>query len=319
MVEDLGVEEASIAEHSTVLLKEAVDVMAIDADGLYIDGTFGRGGHTAELLSRLSDKGSVIAIDKDLDAIAAGKARFVGEDRLTLVHGSFAELAEIVNQANKHGEVSGILLDLGVSSPQLDVAERGFSFLRDGPLDMRMDTSKGLSAAEWLATADEQDIAKVIKEYGEERFARRMAAAIVRERAEKPIERTVQLAKILADAHPAWERGKHPATKAFQAMRIFINRELADLEDLLQQVIDSLAVGGRLVVISFHSLEDRRVKRFIRDQERGIKLPKNLPIPDVDRGVRLVKVGKAIKPAAIEIENNVRARSAVMRIAERVA
>ena len=308
-----------MAEHSTVLLKEAVDGVAIDADGLYIDGTFGRGGHTAELLSRLSEKGSVIAIDKDLDAIAAGQARFAKEDRLTLVHASFAELAEIVKQAGKHGEVAGILLDLGVSSPQLDVAERGFSFLRDGPLDMRMDTSKGLSAAEWLASADEQDIAKVIKEYGEERFARRMAAAIVRERAEKPIERTVQLAKILADAHPAWERGKHPATKAFQAIRIFINRELADLEDLLQQVIDSLTVGGRLVVISFHSLEDRRVKRFIRDQERGIKLPKNLPIPDVDRGVRLVKVGKAIKPAAIEVENNVRSRSAVMRIAERVA
>ena len=308
-----------MVEHSTVLLKEAVDGVAIDADGFYIDGTFGRGGHTAELLSRLSEKGSVIAIDKDLDAIAAGQARFAKEDRLTLVHASFAELAEIVKQAGKHGEVAGVLLDLGVSSPQLDVAERGFSFLRDGPLDMRMDTSKGLSAAEWLASADEQDIAKVIKEYGEERFARRMAAAIVRERAEKPIERTVQLAKILADAHPAWERGKHPATKAFQAIRIFINRELADLEDLLQEVVDSLTVGGRLVVISFHSLEDRRVKRFIRDQERGIKLPKNLPIPDVDRGVRLVKVGKAIKPADIEVENNVRSRSAVMRIAERVA
>ena len=308
-----------MVEHSTVLLKEAVDGVAIDADGFYIDGTFGRGGHTAELLSRLSEKGSVIAIDKDLDAIAAGQARFAKEDRLTLVHASFAELAEIVKQAGKHGEVAGVLLDLGVSSPQLDVAERGFSFLRDGPLDMRMDTSKGLSAAEWLASAAEQDIAKVIKEYGEERFARRMAAAIVRERAEKPIERTVQLAKILADAHPAWERGKHPATKAFQAIRIFINRELADLEDLLQQVVDSLTIGGRLVVISFHSLEDRRVKRFIRDQERGIKLPKNLPIPDVDRGVRLVKVGKAIKPADIEVENNVRSRSAVMRIAERVA
>ena len=319
MVEGFSAEEAGAAEHSTVLLKEAVDGVAIDVDGLYIDGTFGRGGHTAELLSRLSEKGSVIAIDKDLDAIAAGQARFAGEDRLTLVHASFAELAEIVKQAGKHGEVAGILLDLGVSSPQLDVAERGFSFMRDGPLDMRMDTSRGLSAAEWLASADEQDISKVIKEYGEERFARRMAAAIVRERAEKPIERTVQLAKILADAHPAWERGKHPATKAFQAIRIFINRELADLEDLLQQVIDSLTVGGRLVVISFHSLEDRRVKRFIRDQERGIKLPKNLPIPDVDRGVRLVKVGKAIKPTAIEVENNVRSRSAVMRIAERVA
>ena len=308
-----------MAEHSTVLLHEAIDALVIDPDGLYVDGTFGRGGHTAELLSRLSVKGSVIAIDKDLDAIAAGNKRFTNDDRLSLVHGTFADLSNIVEQVDKQGCVSGVLLDLGVSSPQLDQAERGFSFLRDGPLDMRMDTSSGLSAAEWIASADEKEIAKVIKEYGEERFARRMAAAIVRERAETPIERTVQLAKILADAHPAWERGKHPATKAFQAIRIFLNRELADLEALLEQVIDSLAIGGRLVVISFHSLEDRRVKRFIRDQNRGIKLPKNLPIPDVDRGVRLIKVGKAIKPSEVEVENNVRARSAVMRIAERVA
>ena len=308
-----------MAEHSTVLLHEAVDALIVDPDGLYVDGTFGRGGHTAELLSRLSVKGSVIAIDKDLDAIACGKARFSDDDRLSLVHGSFADLTDFVGQVGKQGCVSGVLLDLGVSSPQLDQAERGFSFLRDGPLDMRMDTSRGLSAAEWLASADEQEIASVIKEFGEERFARRMAAAIVRERAENPIERTVQLAKILADAHPEWERGKHPATKAFQAIRIFINRELHDLEDLLEQVIDNLAIGGRLVVISFHSLEDRRVKRFIRDQNRGIKLPKNLPIPDVDRGVRLIKVGKAIKPSEAEVENNIRARSAVMRIAERVA
>lgn len=308
-----------MAEHSTVLLHEAVDALVVDPDGLYVDGTFGRGGHTAELLSRLSVKGSVIAIDKDLDAIACGKARFSDDDRLSLVHGSFADLTDFIGQVGKQGCVSGVLLDLGVSSPQLDQAERGFSFLRDGPLDMRMDTSRGLSAAEWLASADEQEIASVIKEFGEERFARRMAAAIVRERAENPIERTVQLAKILADAHPAWERGKHPATKAFQAIRIFINREIADLEDLLEQVIDNLAIGGRLVVISFHSLEDRRVKRFIRDQNRGIKLPKNLPIPDVDRGVRLIKVGKAIKPSEAEVENNIRARSAVMRIAERVA
>jgi len=308
-----------VAEHSTVLLHEAVDALVVDPDGLYVDGTFGRGGHTAELLSRLSVKGSVIAIDKDLDAIACGKARFSDDDRLSLVHGSFADLTDFIGQVGKQGCVSGVLLDLGVSSPQLDQAERGFSFLRDGPLDMRMDTSRGLSAAEWLASANEQEIASVIKEFGEERFARRMAAAIVRERAENPIERTVQLAKILADAHPAWERGKHPATKAFQAIRIFINRELADLEDLLEQVIDNLAIGGRLVVISFHSLEDRRVKRFIRDQNRGIKLPKNLPIPDVDRGVRLIKVGQAIKPSEAEVENNIRARSAVMRIAERVA
>lgn len=308
-----------MAEHSTVLLREAIDALVVDPDGLYVDGTFGRGGHTAELLSRLSVKGSVIAIDKDLDAIASGNKHFSDDDRLSLLHGSFADLTTTVEQAGKHGYVSGVLLDLGVSSPQLDEAERGFSFMRDGPLDMRMDTSSGLSAADWIAKADEQDIAKVIKDYGEERFARRMAAAIVRERVENPIVRTVQLAKILAEAHPAWERGKHPATKAFQAIRIFINRELADLEDLLGQVIDSLAIGGRLVVISFHSLEDRRVKRFIRDQHRGIQLPKNLPIPDVDRGVRLIKVGKAIKPSTSEIENNVRARSAVMRIAERVA
>jgi len=215
--------------------------------------------------------------------------------------------------------VSGVLLDLGVSSPQLDQAERGFSFMRDGPLDMRMDTTRGMSAAEWIATAEEQDIAQVIKQYGEEKFARRMASAVVRERSKEPITRTVQLASILAAAHPAWERGRHPATKAFQAIRIFINRELADLEILLKQVIDLLEIGGRLVVISFHSLEDRQVKRFIRDQERGIQLPKNLPIRDVERGVRLKKVSKAIKPSDFEVSENVRSRSAVMRVAERVA
>jgi 16S rRNA (cytosine1402-N4)-methyltransferase len=319
MVNAFPLSEQAVTEHSTVLLHEAIDALVVDPDGLYVDGTFGRGGHTAELLSRLSVKGSVIAIDKDLDAISAGNTRFAEDPRLSLIHGTFADLTNIIEQVGQQGCVSGVLLDLGVSSPQLDQADRGFSFMRDGPLDMRMDTSKGQSAAEWIASADEQEIAKVIKDFGEERFARRMAAAIVRQRAENPIERTVQLAKIVAEAHPAWERGKHPATKAFQAIRIFINRELADLDDLLHQVIDTLAIGGRLVVISFHSLEDRRVKRFIRDQHRGIQLPKNLPIPDVDRGVRLIKVGKAIKPSADEVENNVRARSAVMRIAERVA
>ena len=308
-----------MTQHTTVLLKEAVDALIVDPDGSYVDGTFGRGGHCSELLSRLSDKGSVIAIDKDPQAISAGLDQFQQEQRLSLVHGSFADLAEIVSHTGKQGSISGVLLDLGVSSPQLDQAQRGFSFLRDGPLDMRMDTSKGMSAAEWIASADEQEIAKVLKEYGEERFARRMARAVIRERALQPIIRTVQLAQILAAAHPAWERGKHPATKAFQAIRIFINRELADLDSLLMQIIDCLKVGGRLVVISFHSLEDRRVKRFIRDQEQGVKLPKNLPVRDIDRGVRLVKVGKAIKPANTEVEHNVRARSAVMRIAERVA
>ena len=305
--------------HTTVLLHEAVDALVIDPDGFYVDGTFGRGGHTAELLSKLSPQGSVVAIDKDPQAIAEGQVRFSEDTRLQLVHGTFADLSEIVAQMGKTGELSGVLLDLGVSSPQIDQAERGFSFMRDGPLDMRMDTSKGLSAAEWIASADEQEIARVIKEYGEERFARRMASAVVKEREKTPITRTVQLAGILAAAHPAWERGRHPATKAFQAIRIFINRELDDLEALLAQIIDTLKVGGRLVVISFHSLEDRRVKRFIRDQEQGIKLPKNLPIRDVDRGVRLIKVGKAVKPAVSEVDGNVRSRSAVMRAAERVA
>jgi len=305
--------------HTTVLLHEAVDALVIDPDGFYVDGTFGRGGHTAELLSKLSPQGSVVAIVKDPQAIAEGQVRFSEDTRLQLVHGTFADLSEIVAQMGKAGELSGVLLDLGVSSPQIDQAERGFSFMRDGPLDMRMDTSKGLSAAEWIASADEQEIARVIKEYGEERFARRMASAVVKEREKTPITGTVQLAGILAAAHPAWERGRHPATKAFQAIRIFINRELDDLEALLAQIIDTLKVGGRLVVISFHSLEDRRVKRFIRDQEQGIKLPKNLPIRDVDRGVRLVKVGKAVKPAVSEVDGNVRSRSAVMRTAERVA
>jgi 16S rRNA (cytosine1402-N4)-methyltransferase len=310
-------EEAT--EHTTVLLHEAVDALVNDPAGCYVDGTFGRGGHTAELLAKLSPAASVVAIDKDPQAIAEGEIKFNSDNRLQLVHGTFADLGEIVGQMGKFGQLSGVLLDLGVSSPQLDQAERGFSFMRDGPLDMRMDTSKGLSAAEWIATADEQEIARVIKEYGEERFARRMASAVVKERAKISITGTVQLAGILAAAHPAWERGKHPATKAFQAIRIFINRELDDLEDVLGQTIDALKVGGRLVVISFHSLEDRRVKRFIRDQEKGIKLPKNLPVRDIDRGVRLIKVGKAIKPTADEVGGNVRSRSAVMRIAQRVA
>lgn len=310
---------AEQAAHTTVLLHEAVDALVTDIDGFYVDGTFGRGGHVAELLGRLSGQGSVLAIDKDPQAISAGQERFAEDVRLQLFHGSFADLQNVAAEMGKTGDISGVLLDLGVSSPQLDQAERGFSFMRDGPLDMRMDTSRGMSAAEWIATADEQHIARVIKEYGEERFARRMASAVVKERVKAPITGTVQLAGILAAAHPAWERGKHPATKAFQAIRIFINRELEDLEDLLAQVIDNLKVGGRLVIISFHSLEDRRVKRFIRDQEQGIKLPKNLPIRDVDRGVRLVKVGKAIKPAVTEVDGNIRSRSAVMRIAERVA
>ncbi|MDE0841139.1 MAG: 16S rRNA (cytosine(1402)-N(4))-methyltransferase RsmH [Porticoccaceae bacterium] len=305
-------------EHSAVLLDEAVDSLIVDPDGYYIDGTYGRGGHTSAILQRLSGRGRILAIDKDPDAIADGRARFDGELRVTFQHGSFAAIKDATAQFGVV-DASGILLDLGVSSPQLDQAERGFSFLRDGPLDMRMDSTCGVSAAEWLSVAAEGDIATVLKSYGDERYARRIAAAIVRERALESINSTARLAKIVATAHPSWERGRHPATKSFQAIRIHINNELQDLDDFLSQVVDALKIGGRLVVISFHSLEDRRVKRFMRDQQRGRVLPKNIPLMEVDRGVRLVKIGRAIKPSSDEVDSNARARSAVMRVAERVA
>jgi 16S rRNA (cytosine1402-N4)-methyltransferase len=305
-------------EHSAVLLSEAVDSLVVDPDGYYIDGTYGRGGHSAAILEKLSARAKLLAIDKDPEAIADGRSRFNGELRVAFRHASFAAIKEA---AAAFGDVgaAGILLDLGVSSPQLDRAERGFSFLRDGPLDMRMDSTGGVSAAEWLNMAAEADIAAVLKNYGDERYARRIAAAIVRERSVASIESTGRLAKIVATAHPSWERGRHPATKSFQAIRIHINNEMQDLDRFLSEVIDALEIGGRLVVISFHSLEDRRVKRFIRDEQRGLVLPKNIPLMEVDRGVRLIKVGRAIKPSDDEIDRNARARSAVMRVAERVA
>ena len=305
-------------EHSAVLLSEAVESLVVDPDGYYIDGTYGRGGHSAAILEKLSARGKLLAIDKDPEAIADGRSRFDDELRVAFRHASFAAIKEA---AAAFGDVgaAGILLDLGVSSPQLDRAERGFSFLRDGPLDMRMDSSGGVSAAEWLNMAAEADIAAVLKNYGDERYARRIAAAIVRERSAESIESTGRLAKIVATAHPSWERGRHPATKSFQAIRIHINNEMQDLDRFLSEVIDALKIGGRLVVISFHSLEDRRVKRFIRDEQRGLVLPKNIPLMEVDRGVRLIKVGRAIKPSDDEIDRNARARSAVMRVAERVA
>ncbi len=305
-------------EHSAVLLSEAVESLVVDPDGYYIDGTYGRGGHSTAILEKLSARGKLLAIDKDPEAIEDGRSRFDGELRVAFRHASFAAIKEA---AAAFGDVgaAGILLDLGVSSPQLDRAERGFSFLRDGPLDMRMDSSCGVSAAEWLNMAAEADIAAVLKNYGDERYARRIAAAIVRERSIASIESTGRLAKIVATAHPSWERGRHPATKSFQAIRIHINNEMQDLDRFLSEVIDALEIGGRLVVISFHSLEDRRVKRFIRDEQRGLVLPKNIPLMEVDRGVRLIKVGRAIKPSDGEIDRNARARSAVMRVAERVA
>ena len=300
------------AEHVSVLLAESVSALSVRADGSYLDGTFGRGGHSREVLSLLSPSGQLIAVDKDPEAEASAKA-FAGDSRFRFVAGSFADISNFVSD----GSLDGILLDLGVSSPQLDDAARGFGFNGDGPLDMRMDTRSGMTAAEWIASAPEQEIADVIKTYGEERFAKRMASAIVKVRVDTPITRTRQLASIIAEANPKWEPNKHPATRAFQAIRIFINRELEDLELALSSMVDKLAIGGRLVVISFHSLEDRIVKRFMRDQARGVQLPRHVPVVDSDAGKTLNLVGKAVKPSDEEVARNPRSRSAVMRVAER--
>lgn len=307
------------SQHVTVLLQEAVDALVTDSDGFYVDGTFGRGGHSALVLEHLSSGGQLLGIDKDLSAIAAANERFAKDARFEIAHGSFAELAEMIEARGMTGKVSGVLLDLGVSSPQLDEAERGFSFQNDGPLDMRMDQTRGQSAAEWINSAAEDDIVWVLKEYGEERFAKRMARAIVTEREKSPFSRTKHLAEVIKEANPAWEKGKHPATRAFQAIRIQVNNELTDLDAVLEQALKVLAVGGRLVVISFHSLEDRVVKRFIRRQEQGDPVPMRVPIRDEQLNKRMRSCGKALKASDGEVDSNVRSRSAIMRVAEKIS
>jgi 16S rRNA (cytosine1402-N4)-methyltransferase len=306
-------------QHVTVLLQEAVDALVTNPAGFYVDGTFGRGGHSALILSQLAADGQLLGIDKDLAAIAVANERFAGDSRFAIAHGSFAELADLIEARGLTGKVDGVLLDLGVSSPQLDEAERGFSFQNDGPLDMRMDQTRGQSAADWVNTAEEADIAWVLKEFGEERFAKRMARAIVAERQKTPFTRTKHLAEVIKEANPAWEKGKHPATRAFQAIRIHVNNELTDLDAVLEQALKVLAVGGRLVVISFHSLEDRVVKRFIRRQEQGDPVPLGVPIRDEQLNKRMRSCGKAVKASDTEVDANVRSRSAIMRIAEKIA
>lgn len=304
-------------KHITVLLSEAVSDLVWEQDGIYIDATFGRGGHSRAILEQLSESGTLLAIDKDPQAIAEAE-KLKSDHRFSVEQGSFKEMAATIAAQGWTESVSGVLLDLGVSSPQLDDAERGFSFMRDGPLDMRMNTLSGQSAAQWLADVKESDLADVLKKYGEEKFARRIARAIVKEREEAPIERTKQLANIVSVAHPAWEVGKHPATRTFLGIRLYINRELEDLTDVLEQVVKDLKPGGRLVVISFHSLEDRIVKRFMRDKARGDDLPMGLPVTDSQLNRQLKIIGKAVKPSAEEVEQNVRSRSAIMRVAERL-
>jgi len=308
-----------VAEHTPVLRDEVLAGLAIRPEGRYCDATFGRGGHTASILGALGPNGRVVAIDRDPDAIRAGQRRFAGETRLTLVRGSFGPLEERVRAAGIEGELDGVLLDLGVSSPQLDEAARGFSFMQDGPLDMRMDNEAGQSAAQWLAKAGERELGDVLRELGEERFARRIARAIVAARVVEPIARTGQLAAIVAAAVPTREPGKHPATRSFQAIRIHVNRELEQLESALPQAVRLLAPGGRLCVISFHSLEDRIAKRFIRREEQGDPVYAGLPQVPPHARPRLKRVGGAIVAGEAEVASNPRARSAVLRIAERLA
>ena len=305
--------------HTPVLLDEVLAGLAVKADGRYCDATFGRGGHAAAILQQLGPAGRLCAIDRDPAAIAAGRERFAAEPRLTLVRGSFGRLEERVRAAGWEGGLQGVLLDLGVSSPQLDEAGRGFSFMQDGPLDMRMDNESGLSAAQWLARAGEREIADVLFKLGEEKFSRRIARAIVAARAETPIGTTRQLAGIVAGAVPTREPGKHPATRTFQAIRIHVNRELEEVEAALPQAVNLLAPGGRLCVISFHSLEDRLVKRFMRREAQGDPIYAELPNVPPHARPRLQLIGGAVMPDDAEIARNPRARSAVLRVAERIA
>ena len=305
----------SATPHITVLLKEAVEALAIKPAGIYVDGTFGRGGHSRAVLAQLGPEGRLIAFDRDPVAVAAG--REIKDPRFELVHAPFSDFAEALAERGVE-KVDGVLLDLGVSSPQLDEAERGMSFRFDAPLDMRMDTTRGLTAAEWLAEAPVADITRVLREYGEERFAYEIAKAVVAARTGGHVATTGQLAALVEKAVRTREPGQHPATRTFQALRICVNQELEELSLVLPQVVAALAPGGRLVVISFHSLEDRIVKRFMRDASRPPQLPARLPVRAADLPKpKLALVGKPVWPSDDEVAANPRSRSAVMRIAER--
>jgi 16S rRNA (cytosine1402-N4)-methyltransferase len=291
----------------------------LHADGTYVDATYGRGGHALAILAALGSAGRLIALDRDPEAVADARQRFAGDTRFDIHQGPFSMLAEVIGRQGRTRQVQGVLFDLGVSSPQLDAGRRGFSFLREGPLDMRMDPASGESAADWINRAAPEEIADVLFQLGEERFARRIARAIVTARAAQRIETTAALREIVTRAIPTRERSKDPATRSFQAIRLHINRELDELAAALPQAVDVLAPGGRLAVISFHSIEDRIVKRFLR-RESSIEMPpRGLPLPPTAPRPRLRLIGKAIKAGEAETRTNPRARSAVLRVAERVA
>ena len=303
------------SQHVPVLLVEAVDALNVKSDGVYVDATFGRGGHAQVILARLGKQGRLIVFDKDPLAIAT--ARAISDTRLTVIHAGFAQLEAALREIGVV-KVDGVLLDLGVSSPQLNEASRGFSFRMSGPLDMRMDTTRGRTAAAWLSTVEERELAEVIANYGEERFAKQIARAIVAARAGGPIDNTRLLSKIVAEVIPTYEPGQNPATRTFQAIRIFINQELEELSLVLPQCVKLLTPAGRMAVISFHSLEDRIVKRFMKSEAQPDKLPSKFPIKAADLPQpRMHLIGKAIRPSAAECSANPRARSAVLRIAER--
>lgn len=309
--------------HISVLLHESIEGLALKPDGIYVDGTFGRGGHTREILRRLGDGGQLYSIDRDPQAIE--EAGTIDDPRFNIIHGPFSGIQQYIEERGLSGKIDGVLLDLGVSSPQLDDPERGFSFMRDGPLDMRMDPTSGIPASQWLAEAEADDIAWVLKEFGEERFAKRIARAIVARREDEtkePLTRTLQLANLIAAVSPSRDRKKHPATRCFQAIRIYINSELEEIETAMQGALEVLAPGGRLSIISFHSLEDRLVKRFMRKQSKGPDVPHGVPLTeDQIRALGQAKmklVGKALKPSDLEVSDNTRSRSSVLRVAEKL-
>jgi 16S rRNA (cytosine1402-N4)-methyltransferase len=304
-------------EHIPVMLSEAVEALAIRPDGIYVDATFGRGGHAKAILQKLGLHGRLYALDQDAEAIMAAKP-MTEDRRFSAHHESFSRLRQCCDEWGISGRVNGLLLDLGVSSPQLDNAARGFSFMLDGPLDMRMNTEAGSSAQDWLNAADEQEIADVLWRFGEERHARRIARQIVAERQRGPLGSTRQLADIIGSAYPRSDWHKHPATRSFQAIRIFLNQELESLQSALEQSVPVLGCGGRLAVISFHSLEDRIVKRFMRDQAAGSEMPRHLPVRQSRYGQTMRLIGKAMKATEDEVQNNPRARSAVLRVAEKL-
>ena len=308
------------ALHQAVLLRESIEGLSILPDGIYVDGTFGRGGHARSILHCLNESGRLIAVDKDPDAIEYAQAHFGDDKRFTLVHDSFANLDHIASALQITGRIQGILLDLGVSSPQLDNPLRGFSFMQDGPLDMRMNPHQLLNAAAFVNQASVTEMTKIFKTYGEERFALRIARGIEYAREKNgPIETTAQLAEIVKKSNPKWEKHKHPATRVFQAIRIHVNGELTDLAMGLAHSVDVLAIGGRLAVISFHSLEDRIVKQFMRAKEEGAVLPVGVPIKTAEIKKEFQRIGRAIKPSDEEMKHNVRARSAVLRIGEKLS